>query len=301
MQDRFCTYCNTIVYCAENTCDCPWTVRIQSNPQKDWKRERPTQQKTTEDREVRIPIQRFQETNNHAVNWKTNFDKQLHPFRNAEPAVWEQFWSNAPYIGRSKFRRDSDEYDHKRIAMHPKNKNMKLLDQCHWYQVDPDDMSMVLQRSNASYNTEAFVTINIKKTQPDLVIPKQETEGSAGFDLRTPIGFKLLPGESTVIPVGFSMQILKGYFRLNKPRSSMAKIGLTTDAGVIDQDYTGEIMVIVINRNKSETVEVDKRDRIAQIIILPYLPAKLTNSRNRKRNKRIWIHRNQCSSSQEDN
>src|SRR5271170_4042088 len=159
--------------------------------------------------------------------------------------------------------------------MHPKNEKMKLLNQYRWYQVDSDDMLIVLQRSNASYNTEAFVTINIKKTQPDLVIPKQETEGSAGFNLRTPIGFKLLPGESTVIPVGFSMQILKGYFRLIKPRSSMAKIGLMIDAGVIDQDYTSEIMVIVINRNKSEAVEVDKRDRIVQIIILPYLPAKL--------------------------
>src|SRR5271163_3570966 len=94
-------------------------------------------------------------------------------------------------IGRSKFQRDRDKCDHKRIAIHPKNEKMKLLNQCRWYQVDPDDMLMVLQRSNVSYNKEAFVTINIKKTQPDLVIPKQETEGSAGFDLRTPIRFKL--------------------------------------------------------------------------------------------------------------
>src|SRR5271163_4597865 len=103
-------------------------------------------------------------------------------------------------------------------------------------------MSMVLQRSNISYNTEVFVTINIKKTQLDLLIPKQETEGSARSDLRTLIGFKLLPRESTVIPVGFSMQIPKGYFGLIKPKSSIAKIRLMTDARVVDQDYTGEIM-----------------------------------------------------------
>jgi hypothetical protein len=53
---------------------------------------------------------------------------------------------------------------------------------------------------------------------------------------------------------------------------------LTTDAGVIDQDYRDEIMVITWNRNKYEDIEIDKGDRIAQIIILPYLPAELKES-----------------------
>ena len=43
MQDRLCAYCNIRVYCAKNTCDCPWMVRIQTDLQKDWKREQPTQ------------------------------------------------------------------------------------------------------------------------------------------------------------------------------------------------------------------------------------------------------------------
>jgi len=48
-----------------------------------------------------------------------------------------------------------------------------------------------------------------------------------------------------------------------------------TDAGVIDQDYTSKIMVIIVNRHKSEAIEIERRDWITQIIILPYLPAKL--------------------------
>ena len=80
----------------------------------------------------------------------------------------------------------------------------------------------------------AFVIINAKRTNPDLPLLKQETEGSAGYDLQTPVEFKLLPGESTIVPVGLVLEIPKGYFGLIKPRSSMAKAGLMIDAGVIN-------------------------------------------------------------------
>ena len=115
-------------------------------------------------------------------------------------------------------------------------------------------MAIVVGRSNPIYRSDkqdnTFVVINAKRTNLDLPLPKQETEGSAGYDLRTPVGFKLLPGESTIVPDGLVLKIPKGYFGLIKPRSSMAKAGLIIDAGVIDQDYRGEIHVIMYNRNR---------------------------------------------------
>ena len=60
----------------------------------------------------------------------------------------------------------------------------------------------------------------------------------------------------------------------------MAKAGLTIDAGVIDQDYWGEIHSIMYNRNRLQSIEVEKGDRIAQVIILPYVIAELKESNN---------------------
>ena len=68
----------------------------------------------------------------------------------------------------------------------------------------------------------------------------------------------MLPGESTIVPVGLVVEILKGYFGLIKPRSSIAKAGLTIDIGVIDQDYSREIHVIIYNRNRLQSIEVKK-------------------------------------------
>ena len=60
----------------------------------------------------------------------------------------------------------------------------------------------------------------------------------------------------------------------------MAKAGLTIDTGVIDQDYRGEIHVIMYNRNRLQSIEVEKGDQIAQVIILPYVIAELKESNN---------------------
>ena len=138
-------------------------------------------------------------------------------------------------------------------------------------------MRLVLQRANYQFNG-AFVTINARRKNQDILLPRQETVGSAGFDLRMPNGFKLRPGESIIIQTRIAIEIPAGYFGLIKPRSSLARRGLITDAGVIDQDYRDEIMVITWNRNKYEDIEIDKGDQIAQIIILPYLPAELKES-----------------------
>ena len=60
----------------------------------------------------------------------------------------------------------------------------------------------------------------------------------------------------------------------------MTKAGLIINAGVIDQDYKGEIHAIMYNRNRLQSIEVEKRDWIAQVIILPYVIAELKESNN---------------------
>ena len=119
--------------------------------------------------------------------------------------------------------------------------------------------------------------INIKKVRENAKIPTYGTEFAAGADLYACIEkeevFK--PGETKLIPTGISMAIPTGYVGLVYARSGLAsKRGLApaNKVGVIDSDYRGEIFVALHNHSTEEkTIEIG--ERIAQIVIAPYLKA----------------------------
>ena len=69
------------------------------------------------------------------------------------PEIWDQFWDNAPKIGRSQFRRDRDSYDLKEVAMHPYSRYWTKERKSYWDEVDPNDMQMVLHKSTPVYRS----------------------------------------------------------------------------------------------------------------------------------------------------
>lgn len=98
---------------------------------------------------------------------------------------------------------------------------------------------------------------------------------SAGWDLPTLVDAKLKPGERVLLPTGATFEIPKGYFGSIRPRSSLAlEFGIDVLAGVIDSDYRGEVCVVLINHGAA-TVEIEKGQKIAQMIIQPYLDCAL--------------------------
>jgi dUTP pyrophosphatase len=102
-------------------------------------------------------------------------------------------------------------------------------------------------------------------------LPKYETLGSAGMDLRANLDcpFTLGSLERTAIPTGLFIELPLGYEAQIRPRSGMAlKQGLSVPntPGTIDSDYRGEIKVIVINLSKEE-ITIQDGDRIAQMVI----------------------------------
>lgn len=105
-------------------------------------------------------------------------------------------------------------------------------------------------------------------------LPKYETDGSAGMDLRANLdeSVTLLPLERALIPTGLFIELPGGYEAQVRPRSGLAaKRGLTmlNSPGTIDSDYRGEIKCIVVNlSNESQTIEPG--ERIAQMIIARY-------------------------------
>lgn len=117
--------------------------------------------------------------------------------------------------------------------------------------------------------------VNIKKLTKDAIIPTYGSEYSAGADLYALTDEKLtiLPGETRLIKTGLSMEIPIGYAGLIYARSGLAtKQGLApaNKVGVIDSDYRGEIMVALHNHS-NELREIDNGERIAQLVITPFL------------------------------
>ncbi len=111
--------------------------------------------------------------------------------------------------------------------------------------------------------------IEFSKLSKDSLIPKRHTEGSAGFDLHALDPISIWPDEWQKIKTGISVKIPDGHVGLIKPRSSLAvRHGLDVLAGVIDSDYRGELIVVLINHS-SDRYDIGTGDRIAQLIITP--------------------------------
>lgn len=124
-----------------------------------------------------------------------------------------------------------------------------------------------------SCNCNKIEKIRIKKIFPEAIEPKRGTNGSAGYDLFSCDATVILPGKSCMITTGIAMEIHNGYVGLVFARSGLAtKQGLrpANCVGVIDSDYRGEIKVCLYN-DSSDAREVNFGDRIAQIVIVPYI------------------------------
>jgi len=80
----------------------------------------------------------------------------------------------------------------------------------------------------------------------------------------------LNPGQRVLVPTGISIALPNGYVALVHPRSGLALkhgISMVNTPGTIDAAYRGELAVILINHDQSESVSFKKGDRIAQLVI----------------------------------
>lgn len=125
--------------------------------------------------------------------------------------------------------------------------------------------------------------VKVKKLNENAKIPSRATEGSAGADLYAVCESDLVeiaPHETVLIHTGLAFEIPDGYAGLVFARSSLGtKRGLApaNKVGVIDSDYRGEVMVSL--HNHTNTVQrIDNGERIAQMVIVPFLKADFTES-----------------------
>jgi len=110
-----------------------------------------------------------------------------------------------------------------------------------------------------------------------LPLPAYATEGAAGMDLLAAVTTALVipPGGRALVPTGLSIALPPGYEMQVRPRSGLAlKHGLTlpNSPGTIDEDFRGELGVIVLNAGP-EPFTVERGMRIAQAVIAPVVRA----------------------------
>ena len=110
----------------------------------------------------------------------------------------------------------------------------------------------------------------IKRLDPDIPLPTYAKGGDAGADLCTRIDLTIKPGQRVLVPTGISIALPNGYVALVHPRSGLAikfGISIVNTPGTVDAGYRGELQVILINHDLTESISFKKGDRIAQLVI----------------------------------
>jgi dUTP pyrophosphatase len=106
-------------------------------------------------------------------------------------------------------------------------------------------------------------------------IPKRATPGSAGLDVYARETCLIEPGKTSLIPLGFKMELHDtNLFAMLFARSSLHKKSLIipNGVGIIDNDYRGEVMMLLHNISNTTDVIINWGERIGQLVIMPIIP-----------------------------
>ena len=123
--------------------------------------------------------------------------------------------------------------------------------------------------------TNPSLTLTVERLRPNAQLPLYATDGAAGLDLACAFEDAqprtLLPGEIAKVPTGLRIALPPGHEGQVRPRSGLAaKHGVTVlnAPGTIDEDYRGELMVLLVHHGREPLVLTDGM-RIAQLVVAP--------------------------------
>lgn len=110
--------------------------------------------------------------------------------------------------------------------------------------------------------------MKIKLFAKGVKLPEKKREGDAGWDIYLPEDAIFPAYKTTVIDLGFGVEIPKGYAGLLAMRSSVCKKDLQIQMPLIDSNYRGSIHLMIYNPG-FQAVSFDKGDRICSLFIFP--------------------------------
>jgi dUTP pyrophosphatase len=115
------------------------------------------------------------------------------------------------------------------------------------------------------------IDLPIKKLRDNAVVPERAYAGDAGLDLSSCERVELAPGARALVPTGLAVAIPEGFAGYVQPRSGLAAkhgISMVNTPGLIDSGYRGELLVLLLNTDRTETFVVEPGMRVAQLVVL---------------------------------
>lgn len=113
--------------------------------------------------------------------------------------------------------------------------------------------------------------LKVRRTDPRAVIPTRAYEHDAGLDLYALEPLTLAPGERASARTGVAVEIPAGHAGLVLPRSGLAArhgLALVNAPGLIDAGYRGELQVLLLNTDRTQSCALAAGDRIAQLVLV---------------------------------
>jgi dUTP pyrophosphatase len=113
--------------------------------------------------------------------------------------------------------------------------------------------------------------IKVRRLDPDLDLPAAQHPDDAGYDLYASVDAHIdQAGGRALVPTGIAIAVPSGYAGFVLPRSGLAlNHGVTclNAPGLIDTLYRGEVKVLLVNTDPTRPYDVERGDRIAQLVV----------------------------------
>lgn len=119
--------------------------------------------------------------------------------------------------------------------------------------------------------------LKILKIDKSALLPEYAHPGDSGMDLYSVEEKVLEPGQSALVKTGIKIELPQGTEAQIRPRSGLAlknSVTVLNSPGTIDQGYTGEICIILINHGRT-AFKIEKFMKIAQMVIMPVIRVKI--------------------------
>lgn len=129
----------------------------------------------------------------------------------------------------------------------------------------------------ADAGLDSLLVVAVHRLDPELPLPIYAHPGDAGADLVSRVELVIRPGERVLVPTGVAIALPPGHAGFVHPRSGLAArhgISIVNAPGTIDEGYRGEILVNLVNLDRSEDFVIHRGDRIAQLVVQPVARAR---------------------------
>jgi dUTP pyrophosphatase len=117
-----------------------------------------------------------------------------------------------------------------------------------------------------------MIELAVRRLRDDAVLPERAYAGDAGLDLAACEAVELAPGDRAVVGTGLAVAIPDGFAGFVQPRSGLAArhgISVVNAPGLIDSGYRGEIRVVLLNTDHTDSFQVEPGMRVAQLVVVP--------------------------------